>query len=188
MRSPAIPHYAIGSQIPVTLAAKTLEEAQRDLADHQALCPGPYRPKEACNSAHNEAWRTWANRKNGLVTAVEVATSAGPRRAEPAKPQGDKRLQTVDYYVQKMNDRIMEMVGAVPDSVAWRVARASAMNYRLKAQKRAKKDGEPEPILAAIPGLPVELQKQCGPRFDDEKHARDRERKRRAAVSARGAA
>lgn len=188
MRAPEIPNYVIGAQIPVELAAKPLSEAQADLEAHQAACPGPYRPTEACNSQHNEAWRKWASRKNDLVVAVEVATSAGPRRVEPVKPQGDKRLQPVDYYVQKMNERIMEMVGYVPDSLAWRQARASAMNYRLKAQKRAKKDGEPEPILAAIPGLPLELQKQCGPRFDDAKHARDRERKRRARVKMRGAA
>ncbi len=168
MRSPKIPHYMIGAQIPVELAAKPLDEAQRDLAAWQAECPGPYRITEPCNSPHNEAWRTWAAKKAKKVTAVEVATSPG-RRVEPVQPRtfdpGKARGPRSDrkdaaHFAEHLGRKIEEMVGMIPNSDEWQRARSSAHNFRRRCLNRAMADGLPVPELPEIPTVPLEISRQ----------------------------
>lgn len=185
MRSPAIPHFEIGASMPVDLRAKTRTEAQRDLDAHQATCPGDYRPKEACNSAHNEAWRKWAAKKNDLTCAVEVAYSAEThpevKVTKPRPGDRDPRLKDVGYYAEQMRLKVMEMTGMIPNSDEWQRARAAVWNYRGKCLKRAEVDGVEAPELPAVPSIPIEQRAAKGRKVlhDDARHAAERERKAR---------
>lgn len=193
MRAPSIPSYGIGAVTAPEIHSQTPQQARRALEAHQAVCPGPYRVNEPCDSPHNERWRKWASKHQELRQDLRVSEAISERpavtltipRAE-ARPQtslGDPRSDRKDaeYFAGKLRRRVAEMAGMVPDSHEWQIARSSAKNYRLRCINRAIADGVPVPELPEVPRLPLELCRPTGRQavHDDPRHVSDRERHRR---------
>jgi len=188
------------AEIPLKLNIQSIEAAQKALAEHEAHNPGDYHRCVANGTVDRR--RAWLLKRDLLQmdltlaqkSYVQPATRAPKiKRLRESPGTFSPARKTVQDFLEMVKGRIKEMEKWSPRSKEWRIARASAQNYRLRLIERAEMDGVPVPELPEIPGIPDELKLSTGrkegvvlnPNISDERRAKERERDRRRRQAAK---
>lgn len=198
------PEFSFAGIIPPDINVLSVEEARRQLAQHEAKCPGTYMECYAAGTL--DARREWLDERDNILFRIELAEayaggvhvaikvqsrrSPEERRSAPRSPNNSTR-KTVEEYMQHLQVAIRELARLDPGSKEWNRVRSRATNYSLAVRRRAKEDGAECPELPDIPKLAafyrIPQQHRTGrPRVLESTPAlerrRDADRERKAAA------